>query len=99
MSIRENVSSAIEPEDRGRVKAVAVAVLEREGFIVADELLDKIIAGEASELTYRQSARASGAIELAACIVNYLREDLEPVLDQAQQNLALLQALQREAGQ
>lgn len=99
MSICENVSSAIEPEDRDRVKAVAVAILEHTGFIVAEELLDKIIADDASDLTYRQSCRAGGAIELAACIVNYLREEFEPDLTQAQANLELLQALQREAGQ
>ena len=99
MSIRENVSAAIEPEDNNRVKAVAAAILEHTGFVVTEDLLDRIISGDVSELSYRQSVRASSAIELAACIVNYLREELEPELDQAQDNLALLQALQRESGQ
>ena len=98
MSIRENVSAAIEPEDRHRVKAVAAAILESQGF-EANILLDLVIDNKAQELPHRHTARAAAAIELAACIVNYLREELEPEIEQAKADSDLLQALQREAGQ
>jgi hypothetical protein len=42
MSIRDNVSSAIELEDRHRVRAVAASILEHQGFKAA-ELLDLVI--------------------------------------------------------
>lgn len=45
MSITENVSSAIEPEDRHRVRAIAAALLEHQGFQAA-ELLDLVIRDE-----------------------------------------------------
>lgn len=98
MSILENVSAAIEPEDRHRVKAVAAAILKHQGF-EASELLDLVIDKEAQDLSYRKSARAGAAVELAACIVNYLREEFEPEIEQAKADRDLLQALQREASQ
>lgn len=98
MSIRENVSAAIEPEDRHRVKAIAAAILEHAGF-EASELLDLVIDNEAKGLSYRKSARAGAAVDLAACIVNYMHEELDPDREQSEANLELLRALQREAGQ
>ena len=98
MSILENVSAAIEPEDRPRVKAVAVAILEHMGF-QADTLVDLVIDDNAKDLSWRHLSRAGAAVDLAACIVNYLREELEPELEQGRINTELLQALQREVGQ
>lgn len=93
MSITENVSSAIEPEDLHRVRAIAAAILEHQGFQAA-ELLDLVIDEKTAHLNHRATARAEAAVQLAACIVNYMREELEaPGIDQD-----LLQALQREAG-
>jgi hypothetical protein len=105
MSITENVSSAIEPDDRHRVRAIAAALLEHQGFQAA-ELLDLVIRDEppahkstsarAGGLVSTNSAsiaRATAAVELAAIIVNYMREELEvPGVDNE-----LLRALQREA--
>lgn len=93
MSIRDNVSSAIEPEDRHRVRAIAAAILEHQGF-QASELLDLVIDDRAHTGHSVAKDRAERAVELAAVIVNYLREDLanDPRHE-------LLQALQREAGQ
>lgn len=90
MSIRDNVSSAIEPEDRHRVRAIAAAILEHQGF-QANELLDLVIDEKAG---HRITSRAGAAVELAAIIVNYVREDLEN-----DPRHELLQALQRETGQ
>lgn len=98
MSIRENVSATIEPEDRHRVKAVAAAILEAQGF-EANILLDLVIDDAAQGFPHRHTARAGAAVELAACIVNYLREELEPEIEQAKADSDLLQALQREASQ
>ncbi|EPF1455273.1 hypothetical protein AVM47_033795 [Pseudomonas aeruginosa] len=93
MSITENVSSAIEPEDRHRVRAIAAAILEHQGF-QASELLDLVIDEKTAHLNHRATARAEAAVQLAAIIVNYLREEFEiPGVDHE-----LLQALQREAG-
>lgn len=93
MSILENVSSAIEPEDRHRVRAIAAAILEHQGFQATD-LLDLVIDEKTAHLAHRTTARATGAVQLAATIVNYLREEFEILgLDHE-----LLQALQREAG-
>lgn len=93
MSIRDNVSSAIEPEDRHRVRAIAAAILEHQGFQAA-ELLDLVIDEKTANLNHRTTARAASAVQLAAVIVNYLREDLEN-----DPRHELLQALQRETGQ
>jgi dihydroxyacetone kinase len=93
MSIRDNVSSAIELEDRHRVRAVAAAILEHQGFKAA-ELLDLVI-DEGAHTGYSVAKdRAERAVQLAACIVNYLRADLanDPRHE-------LLQALTREFGQ
>lgn len=98
MSIRENVSAAIEPEDRHRVKAIAAAILEHMGF-EANGLIDQLIDDEAKDLSYRQLSRAGAAVDLAACIVNYMHEELDPDREQSEANLELLRALQREAGQ
>ncbi|WP_205589023.1 hypothetical protein, partial [Pseudomonas aeruginosa] len=47
--ITENVSSAIEPEDRHRVRAIAAAILEHQGF-QASELLDLVIDEKTAHL-------------------------------------------------
>lgn len=93
MSILDNASNAIEPEDRHRVRAIAAAILEHQG-LQACELLDLVITEEtpADTITPRR-ARAESAVQLAAAIVNYLREDL--ARDPGHE---LLQALQRETG-
>lgn len=105
MSITENVSSAIEPEDLHRVRAIAAAILEHQGF-QASELLDLVVreqpvahkttsarAGGLVSTNSGSIARATAAVDLAAVIVNYLREEFEiPGVDHE-----LLQALQREA--
>lgn len=92
MSITENVSSAIEPEDRHRVRAIAAALLEHQGFQAA-ELLDLVIDERAHTGYSVAKDRAEGAVKLAATIVNYLREEFEiPGVDHE-----LLRALQREA--
>lgn len=93
MSITENVSSAIEPEDLHRVRAIAAAILEHQGF-QACELLDLVITEEAPADTITpRRARAESAVQLAAVIVNYLRQEFEiPGVDHE-----LLRALQREA--
>lgn len=93
MSIRDNVSSTIEPEDRHRVRAIAAAILEHQGFQAA-ELLDLVIDDRAHTGYSVAKDRAEQAVELATVIVNYLRADLgnDPRHE-------LLQALQRETGQ
>lgn len=103
MSITENVSSAIEPEDRHRVRAIAAAILEHQGFQAA-ELLDLVVSEEpvprkASmgarggfiSTNSASIARATAAVQLAAVIVNYMHEELEGGEHE------LLRALQREA--
>ena len=94
MNKLETASSTFEPEDRHRVRAIAAAILEHQGFQAA-ELLDLVITEETPAATITlQRARAEAAVQLAATIVNYMREELEvPGIDQE-----LLQALQREAG-
>lgn len=107
MSILENVSSAIEPEDLHRVKAVAAAILRHQGFD-ADDLLDLVARGETPEAIahaiggrrgfFLQNTgsirRAEAAVSVAACIVNYLRDDFG--IDSI--DLELLRALRQEAG-
>lgn len=102
MSIIENVSSAIEPGDRLRVKAVAAAILEQQGF-EASNLLDLIIEGRGDKPSHRTTERAAAAVSLAAVIVNYLREELaEEYQDERSRTKArldrLLHDLQREVG-
>lgn len=93
MSTLENVSSAIEPEDRHRVRAIAGAILELQGY-QASETLDLVITeGIPADAITPALARAESTVQLAAIIVNYLREEFEiPTPDHE-----LLQALQREA--
>lgn len=98
MSFHESVSAAIAPADRQRVKTVAAAILDHMG-LRADNLVDMIIDDKAKDLSWRHLTPTGTAVDLAACIVNYLREDLEPELEQGRVNIELLQALQREAGQ
>lgn len=90
----ETASSTIEPEDVHRVRAIASALLEHQGYR-ACELLDLVITEEApaSTITPRR-ARAESAVRLAATIVNYLRGEwaIETI------DHELLQALRREAG-
>lgn len=106
MSILESVSSAIEPEDLHRVKAVAAAILKHQGFD-AEDLLDLVARGEKPEAIaqavggrrgfFLQNTgsirRAEAAVNLAACIVNFLRDDFG--IDSI--DVDLLQALRREA--
>lgn len=93
MSTLQNASSAFEPEDRHRVREIAAAILEHQGFQAA-ELLELVIDDRAHTGYSVAKDRAEGAVKLAASIVNYMRTELEvPGIDQE-----LLQALQREAG-
>lgn len=93
MSIIENVSSAIEPADRYRVKAIAEAILQHQGDH-GGELLELVIDERAHSGYSVAKDRAERAVKLAAAIVNYLRTDFG--LDSI--DLELLQALKKESG-
>lgn len=93
MSIAETVSSAIEPEDRHRVRTIAAAILEHQGDQASD-LLELVIDDRAHDGYSVAKDKAERAVKLAATIVNYMRKEFEVHgIDQE-----LLQALQREAG-
>lgn len=102
MSIIENVSSAIEPGDRRRVRAIAAAILEQQGFQTA-ELLEQVIDGRAHSGYSVAKDRSERAVKLGAVIVNYLREELaEEYQDERSRTQArldrMLNDLKREAG-
>lgn len=93
MSILENVSSAIETDDRHRVKAIAEAILQHQGYQATD-LIELVIDDRAHSGYSVNKAAAEGAVKLAACIVNFLRDDFG--LDSI--DVDLLQALRKETG-
>jgi hypothetical protein len=93
MIILDNVSSAIAPDDRHRVKAIAEAILQHQGYQAAD-LIELVIDDRAHSGYSVNKAAAEGAVKLAAAIVNYMREDLGARSPEQE----LLVALQREAG-
>lgn len=93
MSILENVSTAIEADDRHRVKTIAEAILQHQDYQAAD-LIELVIDDRAHSGYSMNKAAAEGAVKLAACIVNFLRDDFG--LDSI--DLDLLQALRKESG-